>query len=162
MELRSANLTKKSFVKNEGDTAFVRVHASPAGARLSILSCGTEQKTVGLRIRTTGVAEVEMSGFENPWLLPNTQGEWRYVFHTMSSFERFGDMVFFNVRGLPGTVVDFDQVLRKTDKRPPVFASGDAPLNLVAYAGAAVHLDFSVTSRGESSRDDCRHRLRVG
>jgi hypothetical protein len=147
-ELRSANLTEKSSVKNEGDIAFVRVNATPAGARLSILSCATEQKTVGLRIRTTGVAEVEMSGFEKPWLLPNTQGEWRYVFYTMSSLERFGDIVFFNIKGMPGTVVDLDQLLRKTDKQPPVFASGDVPLNLVAYAGASVRLDFSV---GEKS-----------
>ncbi len=144
VELRSANLTENSFVENEDGTAFVRVHASPGGARLSILSCATEQKTVGLRIRTTGAAEVEMSGFEKPWLLPNTQGEWREVFYTMSALERFGDIVFFTVRGLPDTVVDLDQLLRKTDKQPPVFASGDGPLNLVAYAGAAVRLDFSV------------------
>lgn len=152
VELRSANLTEKSFVEHEGDTAFVRVHGSPAGARLSILSCATDRKTVGLRIRTTGAAEVEMSGFEKPWLLPNTRGEWREVFYTMSSLERFGDIVFFNVRGLPNTVVDLDQLLRKTDKRPPVFASGDAPLNLVAYVGASVRLDFSVTDPDEKKR----------
>ena len=151
-ELRSANLTGKSSVMDEGGTTFVRVNATPAGARLSILSCATEEKTVGLRIRTTGVAEVEMSGFEKPWLLPNTQGEWRHVFYTMSALERFGDIVFFKVRGLPETVVDFDQVLRKTDKRPPVFAAGDVSMNLVAYAGAAVRLDFSATSPGGEKR----------
>lgn len=152
VELRSANLTKKSSVKNEGDTTFVRVNATPAGARLSILSCATEQKTVGLRIRTTGVAEIEMSGFGKPWLLPDTQGEWCHVFYTLSALERFGDIVFFNVRGLPETIVDFDQVLRKTDKQPPVFTAGDASLNLVAYAGAPVRLDFSVTSPGAEKR----------
>ncbi|MEO7097840.1 MAG: discoidin domain-containing protein [Luteolibacter sp.] len=146
VEQRSANLTKNSSIKSEGDITFVRVNASPAGARLSILSCSTEQKTVGLRIRTTGATEVEMSGFERPWLLPNTQGEWRYVFYTMSALERFGDIVFFNVKGLPGTMVDFDQVLRKTDQQPPVFASGDAPLSLVAYVGAPVRWDFSVVN----------------
>ncbi len=145
VELRSANLTKKSFTRNEGDISFVRVNASPAGARLSILSCATERKTVGLRIRTTGAAEVEMSGFADPWLLPNTGGEWRHVFYTMSALERFGDIVFFNVKGLPGTVVDFDQLLRRTDVTPPVFARGDAPLDLVAYSGASVRLDFSAT-----------------
>ena len=88
-----------------------------------------------------------MSGFEKPWLLLNTQGEWRHVFYTMSSLERFGDIVFFDVKGLPETVVDFDQVLRKTDKQPAVFAVGDAPLNLVAYAGAAVRLDFSAVNK---------------
>lgn len=147
VELRSANLTEKSSVENEGGMSFVRVNASPEGARLSILSCATERKTVGLRIRTTGVAEVEMSGFAKPWLLPNTQGEWRHVSYTMSELERFGDIVFFNVRGLPETVVDFDQVLRMPDQQPPVFAAGDAPLNLVAYAGAAVRLDFAATGK---------------
>lgn len=149
VEMRSANLTEKSFAKNEAGTSFVRANASPAGARLSILSCATEQKTVGLRIRTTGVAEVEMSGFEKPWLLPNTQGEWRFVFYTMSALERFGDIVFFNVKGLPETVVDFDQVLRKPDQQPPVFKSANSPLNLVAYPGSAVRLDFAATGKSD-------------
>ena len=148
VELRSANLTLNSFVKSEGGTAFVRVNASPAGARLSILSCATEVKTVGLRIRTTGVAEVEMSGFEKPWLLPNTRGEWRHVFYTMSSLERFGDIVFFKVKGLPETVVDFDQLLRKPDMTAPVFTTGNTPMNLVAYVGAPVRLDFSASIPG--------------
>ena len=146
VELRSANLTKNSSVIREGDATFVRALASPAGTRLSILSCGTDQKTVGLRIRTTGVAEVEMSGFGKPWLLPNTQGEWRQVFYTMSQLEHFGDIVFFNLKGSPETVVDLDQFLRKSDRKPPVFASGDKPLHLVAYPGAPIRLDFSVVN----------------
>jgi hypothetical protein len=146
VELRSANLTKNSSVRSEGDTTFVRALASPEGTRLSILSCGTDHKTIGLRIRTTGVAEVEMSGFGKPWLLPNTRGEWRQVFYTMSQLERLGDIVFFNIKGSPETAVDLDQLLRKPDKKPPVFASGDAPLNLVAYPGAPVRLDFSVVN----------------
>lgn len=144
VELRFANLTKKSSIEREGDTTYVRVPVSSAGERLSILSCATDRKTVGLRIRTTGVAEVEMSGFSKPWLLPNTQGLWREVFYTMNPLERFGDIVFFNVKGQPGTVVDFDQFLRKPDKQPLNFAASDAPLRLVAYAGAPVRLDFSV------------------
>jgi hypothetical protein len=34
-------------------------------------------------------------------------------------------------------------MLRKTDQQPLVFASGDAPLELVAYAGASIRLDLS-------------------
>lgn len=148
LKRRSANLTETSSVRNEGDTSFVRLNASPAGARLSILSCATEEKTVGLRIRTTGVAEVEMSGFEKPWLLPNTEGEWRHVFYTMSSLERFGDIVFFKIKGLPETVVDLDQLLRKTDITAPTFTTGNTPMNLVAYVGAPVRLDFSASIPG--------------
>ena len=144
VEQRSANLTKNSSVQSEDGTSFVRVQASPEGTRLSILSCATEQKTIGLRIRTTGVAEVEMSGFEKPWLLPNTQGQWRYVYYTMSPLERFGDIVFFNVKGAPGTTIDLDRLLRKPDQKPLAFAAGDAPLRLVAWPGAPIRLDFSV------------------
>jgi hypothetical protein len=147
LKQRSANLTKKSSVHTE-ETAFVRVLSPPEGTRLSILSCATEQKVIGLRIRTTGVAEVAMSGFEKPWLLPNTQGEWREVFYTMSSLERFGDIVFFNVKGSPGTTVDLDQLLRKPSRKQPAFTSGDAPLNVVAYPGAPIGLDFTVTNPG--------------
>jgi len=148
IEQRSANLTKNSSVQSEGGSAFVRVQASPEGTRLSILSCGTDQKMVGLRIRTTGVAEVAMSGFEKPWLLPNTQGEWREVFYTMSPLERFGDIVFFNVKGSPGTTVDLDQLLRKPNQKPPAFASGNAPLRLMAWPGAPIRQDFSVAKTG--------------
>lgn len=146
VEQRSANLTKNSSVETEGDTSFIRALASPTGTRLSILSCGTDARTVGLRIRTNGVAEVEMSGFEKPWLLPNTQGEWRYVYYTMTPLESLGDIVFFNIKGSPGTTVDLDQILRKPDSKPPVFTSGDAPLHLVAYPGAPIRLDFSLTN----------------
>jgi hypothetical protein len=150
VELRSANLTKNSAVQSEGGTTFVRVQAAPEGTRLSILSCGTDSKTLGLRIRTTGVAEIEMSGFEKPWLIPNTQGEWREVFYTMSPLERLGDICFFKVKGAPGTAVDLDQLLRKPGKQGLAFTSGDAPLRLVAWPGAPIRLDFSVSNAGHS------------
>lgn len=151
VEQRSASLTPNSSVKREGETAFVRVQASPEGTRLSILSCATEQKTIGLRIRTTGVTEIEMSGFEKPWLLPNTQGEWREVFYTMSPLERFGDIVFFNVKGSSGTTVDLDSLQRNagTKLTPPVFKVGDASVQTVAFVGAPVSFDFSATGKGK-------------
>lgn len=152
VELRSANLTAKSFVKEEGERAFVRVCGSPAGARISILSCATGQKTVGLRIRTTGVAEVEMSGFSKPWLLPDTRGEWCHVFYTMSELESFGDIVFFNIKALPETFVDLDQLLRAPEQQPPGFPPADQFLDLVAYPGAPVKLDFPLVGPGRGER----------
>jgi len=146
VELRSSNLTTNSSVKTEGSTTFVRVQPSPEGTRLAILSCASEEKTVGLRVRTSGIAELEMSGFSKPWLIPDTQGEWREVSYTMSPLERFGDIVFFKLKGSPGTAVDLDQFLRKINKKPPLFSSGDSPLNVIAYPGAPIHLDFSVTN----------------
>jgi large repetitive protein len=144
VELRSANLTDKSSTREEEGVSYVRAMASPEGTRLSILSCGTDQKTIGMRIRSNGVAEIAMSGFEKPWLLPNTQGEWRQVFYTMSPLEGFKDIVFFSIKGKPGTQIDLDQFLRKTEGQVPTFNSGDAPLKLVAFPDAPVRLDFSV------------------
>ncbi|BCU79542.1 hypothetical protein llg_42570 [Luteolibacter sp. LG18] len=144
VEERSSNLTANSSVKTEGDTTFVRVLPSPEGTRLALLSCASEEKTIGLRVRTSGFAEVQMSGFEKPWLLPDTEGQWRYVFYTMGPLERLGDIVFLSVKGNPSTLVDLDQLLRKTDGKPPLFSSGDSPLSVVAYPGAPIHLDFSV------------------
>ena len=146
VELRSANLTKNSSVKSEGDTTFVRALASPEGTRVSILSCGTDQKTIALRVRTNGVAEIEMSSFDKPWLLPNTRGEWRQVFYTMSPLETFGDIVFFKIKGAPETTVDLDQLVRKSAEKSPAFTSGDKPLTLVAYPHAPIRLDFAVTN----------------
>jgi len=146
VELRSANLTKNSSVQSEGGTSFVRAIASPEGTRVSILSCSTDQKTIALRIRTNGVAEIEMSTFDKPWLLPNTRGEWKQVFYTMSPLENFGDIVFFKIKGAPETTVDLDQLFRKPTEKSPVFASGDKPLSLVAYPGAPIQLDFAVNN----------------
>jgi hypothetical protein len=152
VEQRSSNLSKNSYVKTDGNITYVQVVPTQAGTRLPILSCGTDRKTVGLRIRTTGDVEVEMSGFARSWLLPNTQGQWRYTTYTMNQLEHFGDIVYFQVKGSPEITVDIDRFLRKPDAQltPPAFVSGNAPLRCVAYVGAPVCIDFSATDPGKS------------
>ena len=134
-------------VVQEGDASFVHVTPTAEGTRIAILSADTDKKTVGLRIRTTGVAEVKMSGFDKPWLLPDTRGEWRYVTYTMGGLERFRDIVYLSFKGSPDIKVDLDTLFRNGGgmPTPPVFRSGDKNLEIVAYVGAPVQLDFSPT-----------------
>ncbi|MBN8456743.1 MAG: putative Ig domain-containing protein [Verrucomicrobia bacterium] len=142
---RVTPLDKHASVITEGGTSFVRVKPTPAGSRLAVLSCDTDSKSVLLRIRTTGSAEIAMSGFRKPWLLPNTHGEWRTVSYTMGPLERFINIVFFTVRGSPDYQMDLDQLVRKPDTRigTPAFRDGGGDRRLIAYAGAPVKLGFA-------------------
>lgn len=149
VELRS-NLfnNPNAAVVREPDTAFVRITPTDTGTRIAILSADTDQKKIGLRIRSTSVAEVHMSALAKPWLLPNTQGQWRYVAYDLGKLERFRDIVYMTFKGSSQTTVDVDCLIRDgADKlAPPVFASGSGDVGFVAYVGAPVALNFPATS----------------
>lgn len=149
VEQRSTLLSPNATIVEEDGRSFVRVASSAGGARVAILSSATDKKTIGLRVRTTGTAEVAMSGFARPWLLPDTRGQWRYVSYTMSNLEQFRDIVYLDVKASAGTTVDLDELHRKPDGSvtPPTFASGDGDLRVVAYVGAPVRLDFAAQSK---------------
>ena len=152
IEERVTPLDGNASVNAVEGTSFVRVKSSPDGSRLAVLSCDTDRKSVQLRVRTTGPAEIAMSGFRKPWPLPNTNGEWRTVAYTMDPLERFINMVFFTVRGSPDCRVDLDQLIRKPDDRTktPSFRDGGGDLRVIAFVGAPVKLGFPVD--GDSAR----------
>ncbi len=141
-------LGKNVNVRIEGDNAFLRATPSSPDAKFAFLSCATDSKTVALSVRTTGTASMAMSGFEKPWLLPNTQGKWRTVSYTMGKLEHFPNIVFASITGTPKTTVDIDTLYRNpgTTALPPTFKSGQTVLRAVAYAGAPITLDFSAMS----------------
>lgn len=147
---RSTGFGNASVLEEDNNT-FLRVTPSPEGARIALLSMKTPSKTVGMKIRTTGVVTLEMEGFGEPWLLPNTQGQWRMVTYTMPDHEYVEDLIFLHARGTPETTLDLDQFWRKADEqlKTPVFATGNAPRRFHAYAGAPVKLDFSAAGGGD-------------
>ncbi|MDF7798582.1 alginate lyase family protein [Pontiellaceae bacterium B1224] len=149
---RSSNFGNASVVEEDGNS-FLRVKPSEEGARIALLSIKTPSKTIGLKIRTTGVATLNMEGFEKPWLLPNTQAEWRYVTYTMSPFEHVEDIIFVDTIASPETTVDLDQFLRRPDNQlnPPSFVGGNDPLRMNAYVGAAITMDFAATNAQQIS-----------
>lgn len=147
---RSTLFDKNASVVEENHTSFVRVKPTPSGTRIAILSADTDRKAIWLRIRTTGVAEIEMSRFEKPWLLPDTKGELRQVPYTMSNLEHFGDIVYFLVKGSPKTQVDLESLFRKADPEltAPEYNISQGDVNVVAYVGAPVRLDLSAKGEG--------------
>lgn len=153
LEQRSTQFNDKAVVVKEAGTTFVRITPTEPGTRIAILSADTDKKTIGLRIRTTGVAEAKMSGFARPWLLPNTRGEWRYVTYTMGGLERFKDIVYFSVTGSPNTRVEIDSLLRDANAKlkPPAFRTTSTDTPIVAYVGAPIRLDFSATNADNRS-----------
>jgi len=92
-----------------------------------------------------------MSGLEKIWLLPNTEGRWRYVAYDVGRLERFLDIVYMSFKGSPQTKVDLDTLLRDAADKlaPPVFSSCNQYVRIVAYVGAPMTLDFSATSAAD-------------
>lgn len=149
IEDRYTRFDSNSVTKQEGDTSFVQIKATEEGSKIALVASGGGEKTIGFKIRTNGVAKLEMSYSINDTLtLPDTKGQWRYVTYTMNDFQGFGDLAYFTVKGA-GTTVDIDHinVVAGSQLTPPVFHAGNAALNLFAYVGseAAIHFDFSAT-----------------
>ncbi|MEI6492875.1 MAG: hypothetical protein WCO94_10035 [Verrucomicrobiota bacterium] len=153
---RSTLFDENARVVREGESEFVRITPSAEGARIAILSADMDKKKIGLRVRTNGVAEIAMSGLAEPWLIPDTQGQWRNITYDLGAFERFRDIVYFSVKGAPGVTVDIDRLVRvDADKLDvPAFRSAAKDIKLVAYVGAPVELDFAPAGSGEVGSTD--------
>lgn len=154
IEDRYTRFDSNSVTKQEGDTSFVQIKATEEGSKIAIVASGGGEKTIGFKIRTNGVAKLEMSYSINDTLtLPDTKGQWRYVTYTMNNFQGFGDLAYFKVKGA-GTTVDIDHINVSAGSQltPPVFHAGNAALHLFAYVGseAAVNFDFSATDAGSA------------
>ena len=152
---RSTGFGNASVMEENGNS-FLRVKPSEEGVKIALLSIKTPSKTVGLKMRTTGVVTLEMEGYSKPWLLPNTQGEWQKVSYTMPAIEHVEDIIFVHVKASPETSVDLDQFLRMRKKQltTPLFNNGCKPLHINAYVGATVSLDFSATNATQISSLD--------
>lgn len=149
IEDRYTRLDSNSTTKQEVDTTFVQITATEEGSRIAYVGAGSGERTIAFKIRTHGVAKMEVFG--DTVTLPDTKGQWRYISYAFNNFQGFGDLVNFNVKGA-GTTVDMDHINLKAGVQltPPVFTAGKAPLSLFTYVGstAAVHFDFSATDAG--------------
>ena len=149
IEDRYTALDSNSTTKQEGDTSYVEIKATEEGSKFALISSGTGENTIGFKIRTNGIARMELPpGINDTLTLPDTKGQWRYVTYTKSGLQFFGDIVFFKVKGA-GTTVDIDHINVKagTLLTPPVFTAGSAALQLFTYSGSeyTINYDFSAT-----------------
>lgn len=147
IEDRYTSLDNNTETVHEGDTSFVRFNATETGSKIALLNASSSKKTIGFRFRTNGLATLELTpGINDTVTLPDTNGQWRYVTYTMGNFQALGDIVYLNVTGANTTVdIDHLNVQAGTQLTPPVFVAGNTDMNLFAFTGAPIQIDFSAT-----------------
>jgi hypothetical protein len=130
----------------EGDTTFVQITGTEEGSRIVLVASGSSERTVAFKIRTNGVAKMDVFG--DTVTLPDTKGQWGYISYAFNNFQGLGDLVYFTIKGA-GTTVDFDHINVKAGVQltSPAFTAGSEDLNLFTYVGSAatINYDFSAT-----------------
>lgn len=146
-EDRYTKLDNNTATLQEGNCSFIRFNATEVGSKIVLLSFDYGAKTYGIRIRTNGIARLDISG--NSLTLPDTKGKWKYVIANL----RMSNFVYATVSGSPGVTVDIDHLNASgaTELTTPAFKSGSSNLNLIAYVGQPVRIDFTATDSDTSS-----------
>jgi LPXTG-motif cell wall-anchored protein len=149
IEHRYTRITGDVAAIKEADTSYVRLKATETGSKIALVASNTSSKTIGFKIRTNGVAKMDMTyGIDDTLTLPDTKGEWKYVTYSMSNFQGLGDMFYITVKGT-GTIVDIDHINISAGNllTPPVFKAGNKDLSIFACKGAeaTINYDFSAT-----------------
>ncbi|KRE98869.1 hypothetical protein ASG89_28295 [Paenibacillus sp. Soil766] len=151
IEARFTRFDGNSTAMQEGDVSFVRITATETGSKLALVGSESSTRAIGYKIRTNGVAKLE--AFGQTIALPDTKGQWRYVFYNLPVFNGLNNLSYFTVIG-NGTAVDIDHinVNAANELTPPLFTAGAAPLKLFAYvgSGATLHYEFSAADAGPS------------
>jgi len=155
LEDRYSAFDENAVAMKDGALGFVRVTATAAGTQVALIGSANGTRSVGLRVRTNGVATMDVFG--DTVTLPDTKGQWRYVAYAFNAYQGLGDMLYMVVKGA-GTTVDIDHlnVQAGTLLTPPVFASGAADLNLFTWSGssATIAYDFAATGNALSYQAD--------
>lgn len=147
----STRYDTNAVVVTEGGDTFLRVTGYPQPGKFALLSGDTDNKLIGLRVRTTSIAQIEVAGIAKPWIIPDTKGQWLVTTCTLGEYERFKDWVTFRVTTPPGKAIDIDKYLQKpaNDQLPPVFKKELPGATLVTYVGGTLSIDFSAESPGK-------------
>jgi uncharacterized protein YjdB len=147
VEIRYTALDNDTQKLTEGDVQFIRFNATAAGAQIALLSGGTVSKKIGFKIRSNGVATLDLGhGIKDSLTLPNTHNEWRYVTYTMNAYQNLGDFLDLKIRGAAGVTVDIDHIsFDAATLDGPAFQSGNATAEIFSYVGVPVNIDFSAT-----------------
>jgi len=142
-----ANTEKRTETAGAEEIQFIRFNATEAGAKIALLSGGTGSKTIGFKIRSNGIAQLDVGGgIKDTLTLPNTHGQWRYVTYTMNEFQGIGDFYELSIRGANGVVVDLDHIsFVAAELDAPKFKLGNADSEIFSYVGVPISMDFSAT-----------------
>lgn len=157
IEDRYTALDDGAAAAHDGTAGYVRVTGTAAGSRLAVLSYANAARSVALRVRTNGVATLDV--FDDRITVPDTQGQWRYLHYAFNDYQRLGDFVSMTIRGA-GTSVDLDHIHVQPDAvvTPPVFVAGHADLHLTTTAGSQAPLTYSFAASGGNAASPLSYR----
>ncbi|SFU44364.1 discoidin domain-containing protein [Pseudoduganella namucuonensis] len=158
IEDRATALDGNSTVIREATVGYARVTATAAGSTIALTSYANSSKNVAFRVRTNGIATLE--AFGDSIALPDTKGQWRYVTYALNAYQGIGDMFHITVKGA-GTTVDLDHINLQpgTALTAPVFAEGDADLNLYTYAASTSTINRSFAATDANAGDVVSYQI---
>lgn len=146
VEDRYTKLEGNTSTVEENATSFVRFDATQAGSRIAFLSGSTGEKTIAFKVRTNGIAQLELtSGINDTLTLPDTKGQWQYVTYTMNQYQGMGDILFLKVTGT-GATVDLDHInVKGSALTPPKFEASGMETRLYSVVGVPMNIDLSAS-----------------
>ena len=158
VEDRFTSLDGFGTAMQDDAASFVRVATTGAGSKLAVVGYGNGTRSVAFRVRTNG--EASMDAFGDTILLPDTQGQWRYVSYAFGPYQGLGDYLPLVVKGA-GTTVDIDHidVNPGTTITPPVFTAGDADLSLYTNAGSTATVAYSFAATDATPTDVLTYKI---
>ena len=158
IEDRVTSLDGNAQTVTESSVAYARVTATAAGSKIALTSYGNSSRSIAFRIRTNGIATMEVFG--DSIALPNTNSQWRYVTYALNDYQWMGDMQFITIKGA-GTTVDLDYINLQpgTALSAPVFTDGEADLNLYTYSGSTSALSRSFAATDANTGDTVTYQI---
>jgi hypothetical protein len=154
VEDRFTALDSNSTAQNDGTASYIESTATPDGTRVAVFGYGYNATSIGFRIRTNGRADMDVYG--HSVVLPNTQGEWRYVVVPVS----LGDYLELNIKGA-GTTVDIDHINIKASTllSPPVFKLGNDDMTAYTYAGTTIPVTIDLSATDPAAGDVLTYKI---
>lgn len=148
-------------IQEDNGVEYIRFVPSAKESRVSVTSGGTGGRTIALRIRTDGMAQLCLSGgVEGRLYLPDTRGAWEYVTFTRENEEGFGDLYYVAVSEIAGSYVDIDAIDIKPSENLEArsaidiveYESGSGDFGLVTYVNAPFSMTFTATGSLEENK----------
>jgi|GEM_PF-514388 len=161
LEYRTTLLDEHSTIVEDEDTSYVSMNATEEGSRIAIVASSTSAKTIALKVRTNGTARLEINGWsDEPIVIPDTGGEWKYVNYTLGHLRGLGDLIYLKAFG-DGTVIDIDHInlVASAQLTPPVFKLGTTPLHLFTYVGSSTQVQYDFSALDSNASDIVTYQI---
>ena len=141
-------------ISSDSECKYVHVEDNNGTGKIAITSGGSSYKTFAFRVRTDGVSVMKLTnGLKGTLIIPDTNGEWKYVTYTASDTESFGDLYYLSFDNVTGTYTDIDYIdIKASDSNDyrtinaVSFAVGSDDYSTVMVAGTTLTADCNASA----------------